>query len=253
MFLLDYVTALPIGGGLGRFSAAGSGSDPLRLNVGDRVGDLPELVSCRRRALGDAYGHPLVWMHQTHSSRVQQVGPQDLAEGVSLDADGLVANIEDFTGLTPALAVQVADCMPVLLASADGHLIAAVHAGRRGFEANILEKAVELMHSLGDHGPISAAIGPAICGHCYEVPADLRDRICARFPHAWSTTSWGTPSLDLPAAAVCELERLGVSAVDVGPCTYESDQHFSYRRDSRCGRQAGIIQGSDMPAFKSPL
>jgi copper oxidase (laccase) domain-containing protein len=65
--------------------------------------------------------------------------------------------------------------------------------------------------------------------------------VAAQVPATWSTTSWGTPALDLPAGARSQLEAAGVIVEYVGPCTLESAGLFSYRRSSKTGRFAGLV------------
>jgi hypothetical protein len=77
----------------------------------------------------------------------------------------------------------------------------------------------------------------------------MRAEVARIEPESWSTTSWGTPSLDVAAGVLAQLRRLGVPAVDIadplGPdraCTMESDDLFSYRRQGpQAGRQAGLV------------
>jgi copper oxidase (laccase) domain-containing protein len=90
-------------------------------------------------------------------------------------------------------------------------------------------------------GDIRAWLGPSICGQCYEVPAELREDVAATVPSAWSTTSWGTPALDLPRGAARQLESLGVPVEYRGPCTLETEELYSYRRDRLSGRFAGLV------------
>jgi len=237
---------------------AGPGDDPLRANVGLHVGDDPVAVHRRRARLAADIGRAVVWMDQTHSARVEVLTAADAGrwtgpEWGPVEADGVVVDARGWAD-APAAAVLVADCLPVVLATADGCTVAAVHAGRRGLQDGILTECVaRIVERRGRGAPaaLRAIIGPAICGACYEVPADLRDRVARTHPGAASTTSWGTPSLDLPRAAGEELRALGV-AVDerVWPCTRESLRLHSHRRDPSCGRQAGVVApgpGGDMP------
>jgi copper oxidase (laccase) domain-containing protein len=92
---------------------------------------------------------------------------------------------------------------------------------------------------------IRAWIGPSICGSCYEVPGDLRAEVAAVVPATGSTTSWGTPALDLPAGVRSQLASLGVSVEYSGACTLEQDGLFSYRRDKQTGRFAGLVWAHD--------
>ena len=88
---------------------------------------------------------------------------------------------------------------------------------------------------------IHAWIGPSVCGSCYEVPAEMAAAAAEVMPGIESHTSWGTPSLDLPGAAAMLLEGLGVDVTATGVCTVEDRNYYSYRRDARTGRLAGIV------------
>jgi copper oxidase (laccase) domain-containing protein len=95
---------------------------------------------------------------------------------------------------------------------------------------------------------IEAWVGPHVCSGCYEVPAAMRGEVAAVEPVAFACTTWGTPSVDIGAAVVAQLTRAGcepVREVTVGgavPCTRESDDFFSYRRQGpSSGRQAGLV------------
>ena len=231
------------------------GTGALCGNVGLHVGDDPSLVRERRRSLARRLGRDVVWMDQTHSIRVDLLrmrggelvnadtdallGRPARGEWGPVDADGVVIDARGCQG-APALAVQTADCLPVVLSASSGQVVAAVHAGRRGLLGGILARAVERMHSIVD-GPVDALIGPAICGRCYEVPADMADESEDLMPGIRALTSWGTPALDLPHAAASSLRAVGVRVEIDERCTLEEPSLFSYRRDSSCGRQALII------------
>lgn len=208
-------------------------------NLGDHVGDDPGAVAANRKRLASATGlgaRGLVWMNQVHGDRIVTVdGPVD--ESVD-DADGLVTR-------TPRLALVVvtADCVPVLLADARAGVVAAVHAGRVGAQKGVVARAVEAMVGLGAHpADISALLGPAVSGRNYEVPAAMADEVEAALPGSRTTTSRGTPSLDLRAGIARQLMGLGVTAVDIDPrCTVEDKQLFSHRRDAPTGRLASLV------------
>jgi copper oxidase (laccase) domain-containing protein len=89
---------------------------------------------------------------------------------------------------------------------------------------------------------ISATIGPAICGICYEVSADVHQEVISQFPLADSRTSSGSLALDLSKALAGELQSAGIS-LDMKnvKCTVEDSDLFSYRRDGVTGRQAGLV------------
>jgi polyphenol oxidase len=140
--------------------------------------------------------------------------------------------------------VRAADCVPMLLADESGEVIGAAHCGRPGLVAGIVPATVAAMRGLGA-GPLTAWLGPHVCGRCYEVPQQMQDDVAATEPTARATTSWGTPSLDLGAGVAAQLGREDVRVVDLSRCTIESSDLFSYRRDGALsGRQAGVIRRS---------
>jgi YfiH family protein len=206
------------------------------LNVAGHVGDDPDRVAANRAALqvGIQPAHGLAWADQVHGADVAVV----TGAGTSSGVDALVTRVP---GL--ALAVQAADCLPVLLAEPVVGVVAAVHAGRQGLVAGVLQAAVQAMVDLGaDPGRTSAVLGPAVCGACYELPQELADDVGAAVPGSRSTTRQGTPAVDLAAGAEALLSGLGVRTARVGGCTLEDpDRFFSFRRDGQTGRHAGLV------------
>ena len=209
------------------------------LNLARHVGDEDGAVEENRALLAAEIGAPLVFVDQVHSPDVHVLpasGPLPV-----MTADALVTDRTDV-----ALAIMVADCVPVLLSDARAGVIGAAHAGRRGLLDGVLAATVEAMTSLGAHPEdVTASIGPSICGACYEVPAAMQEESVARLSAVRATTSWGTRSLDLRAGSVQALERAGVpaEAIDADhPCTLEDERFFSYRRGARTGRFAGVIR-----------
>lgn len=214
------------------------------LNLGLHVGDDPQAVEENRRRLQAVTGgRPIVWMDQVHGRRVAVVDqPQ---AGAIPETDALVTTAADLV-----LAVLVADCVPVMLRgpvsegpAAGSTVVAAAHAGRRGLQLGVVEAVVSRMSSMGvQPKAISAQLGPAVCGKCYEVPASMREEVAAVAPAARTTARSGRPALDLRSGLVQQLHALGVSQVKVdSTCTFESPEHFSHRRDQRTGRTAGLI------------
>lgn len=169
-------------------------------------------------------------MEQVHGRKVRY------AAGPRLKCDALITDQSE-----TVLMVRVADCVPVLLADPGAGVIGAAHAGREGTAAGVIGACVEEMRGLGA-ADITAWVGPHVCGGCYEVPVGLQEQVAAAEPATYSTTSWGTPALDLGAGVRAQLERCGVDVVDAGHCTFESADLYSYRRDGAAsGRGAGLI------------
>jgi YfiH family protein len=224
--------------------SGGVGAAPYdSLNLGGAVGDDPAAVRANRARVESALGlEPgrTVWMRQVHGADVRLVDAVPGPSGDGFDG-GVDAMVTAVPGL--ALAVLVADCAPVLLADPFARVVGAVHSGRPGTAAGVVPAAVRRMVELGaEPSRITAAIGPAACGGCYEVPADMRDEVAAAVPAARATTRKGTPGLDIRAGIVAQLAGEGVTRVQVDPrCTIETPGLFSYRRDGRTGRFAGYV------------
>ena len=200
------------------------------LNLGDHVGDDESLVLRNRDALAALHG-PLQFMNQVHGNRVAVI--EEVTDEIPT-ADSLVTGIPGIT-----LAVMVADCIPLLLTSRQA--VAAVHVGRRGLVNSVAIKTIEVMREMGAQD-ISAMIGPAICGQCYEVSADIHREVVTNFPMADSRSKSGALALDLPKALSAVLQSAGISIdTSQSACTVESADLFSYRRDGVTGRQAGLV------------
>lgn len=193
---------------------------------------VPEVLAADRASVGERTGtDPAAWhlMVQVHGADVGRV-VEDTPLGAELrDVDALVSAERG-----RVLAAAAADCVPVLLQGPGG--VAAVHAGRRGVVAGTVAAATA---ALG--GATHAAVGPAIGGCCYEVPQQMRDEVAAVHPRAHATTTWGTPSLDLPGAVLDGLAAAGVRAERVGGCTRCEPGWFSHRADPDSGRQFALV------------
>ena len=137
----------------------------------------------------------------------------------------------------------VADCAPVLLADPEARIVGVAHAGREGMAAGVVTELLSAMSAAGaDPARMHAVIGPHICGGCYEVPAELRDRIAGKVPESGCVTRKGTAGVDVGAGVEAQLARAGVAAVASDPrCTAETPSLYSYRRDGRTGQLAGLI------------
>jgi len=224
---------------------AGVSGPPYNGNLATHVGDDAGRVDANRSALARALGaRRIAFMRQVHGSTVAVVGggpaPGDNppeANSTEPEADALVTAEH---GL--ALAVLVADCVPVLLADPVAGVVAAVHAGRKGVALDVVARAVATMRSLGaEPGRLRAVLGPSICGGCYPLGEPARSQVLAVAPAAAATARTGEPSVDLRVGLLARLAALGVAAELAGPCTAESARHFSYRRDPVTGRTAGLV------------
>ena len=229
-------------GVLAGFSGRGGGvsEGPYEsLNLGLRVGDDPAAVQANRAALAAACGvhrTELAWMSQVHGAEVCYLGA-----GVAQPPGPVDAIFTDVPGRP--LCVQVADCVPVLVADPVARLVGAAHAGREGLVAGVVPALLKAMTAAGaSPASMRALTGPSICGGCYEVPAELQERVSAAVPEARCQTSDGTAGLDIAAGVRAQLAAAGVGWFRSVPrCTKESRDLYSYRRDGTTGRFAGVI------------
>lgn len=173
-----------------------------------------------------------------------------------------------------ALAIQTADCVPLLIADRRTGAVAAAHAGWRGIAARVPQVAVAALQRefASDPADLIAAIGPSIGACCYEVGRDVRDAFAAAsfgdqmspwFTEAPKPTVRNPSMRGLPAirradhwyfngaAAVraqleaCGLARDHVHAADL--CTASHADLCLYRRDgASAGRIAGVIRSRDV-------
>ncbi|KUP97939.1 peptidoglycan editing factor PgeF [Thermobifida cellulosilytica] len=207
------------------------------LNLGDHVGDDPEAVAENRRRAAAGFGlspDRVVWMNQVHG-----------ADAVTVTASGRAGDVDAVVTTEPglALAVLVADCLPLLVADPEAGVVGAAHSGRPGMVAGVVSSLLAEMERNGARPErCTALLGPVICGRCYEVPRQMQDEVARAVPEARCTTQEGTPGVDIRAGVTAQLKRLGVANVTHDArCTRESPDLFSYRRDSTTGRFAGYI------------
>jgi len=211
------------------------------LNLGGHVGDDVAAVETNRGRVAEAFGVSrdcLLFMNQVHGAGVAVVDGPWSAAGEVPEVDALVT-----ADPALALAVLVADCAPVLFVDPAAGVVAAAHAGRAGMAAGVVHAVLDAMTRLGAvPSRMLARVGPAICGYCYEVPVHLRAEVAAAVPESVGVTRHGTPSLDVPAGVLAQLAARVPDVAWVGPCTFESARHFSFRRDRTTGRSAGVVR-----------
>ena len=191
----------------------------------------------------DAVGREVVEVHQVHGADILTLSRGTPAHRCTetTKADALVA-----ADAARMLSVRVADCVPVLLASRDGHFVGAVHAGWRGVIAGVAARAVEAMRQMGAAN-IFAAIGPCITAPSFEigpeVVAAFRIAFGPQTPHVAQRPD-GKGNADMKNALREQLSRAGVGNIDILPhCTVgDATLFFSHRRDRGVtGRMMAII------------
>jgi len=206
----------------------------------------------------------LVRLHQVHGAAV--IVAREPARTAELPAADIVVAADP----SLAMAIQTADCVPLLIADRRTGAAAAAHAGWRGIVARVPQVAVAAMQrEFGSRpGDLVAAIGPSVGACCYEVGREVRDAFAASFaidelprwfseapkPTRRNPSMCGLPAIprddhwyfDGAAAVRDQLEACGLAggsihAADI--CTASHVELCSYRRDgAAAGRIAGVIR-----------
>ena len=175
---------------------------------------------------------PWTWLRQVHGATVVEV--DEPGEGAGSEADASVT-------ATPGalLAVQTADCAPVVLVN-DG-AVGLAHAGWRGVVAGVVPAAVAALQSRGT-GEVRAVLGPLIRPGHYEFgEPELSEVVASAGPGARSTTNDGRPALDLVAAVTASLAAVGVTRVDDLGLDTAAPDFFSHRCRGDTGRQVTTV------------
>jgi len=180
----------------------------------------------------------LASVDQCHGAEVATV------DQIGASADALVSNLPEWL-----LTIRIADCVPILIASRDGSVVAAVHAGWRGLVSGVIGNAIAEMRSqfaaLPEH--LYAAVGPSIGLDAFEVGEEVAQAFEAVQLHdAIERYGYEKPHVDLKQAAGLQLEKAGISLNQIDiceQCTFEQPQwFFSHRRDKgKTGRMAAVI------------
>ncbi|HZV25670.1 MAG TPA: polyphenol oxidase family protein [Acidothermaceae bacterium] len=211
------------------------------LNLSFNVGDDPVVVRRNRRDVLQRLGvSRAAWLQAQHGALVRVV------EGVLVDdapeqqtgyeADGLVTAATDI-----ALGALSADCALVVLADPIAGVVGSLHCGRPGLMAGAVDAMVTALRTNGAQ-QLCAAVGPTVCGSCYEVPAEMAAGVVAVVPAAFSRARSGRAGLDVRAGVIDQLQGAGVRVVRlVGGCTREDPTTFSSRRDHVTGRMGALI------------
>ena len=223
------------------------------LNFGLHVGDDPAMVQKNRDALKTVLPNEPIWLNQVHGTQVIDADSRNDWSNVP-SADASVTS-------TPGqvLAIMTADCLPVLLASKDGKVVGAAHAGWRGLAADVIEQTVALMRTKQSNQTqthpetetqtqteILAYLGPAIGPHAFEVGSEVRDIFIAQNPASSACfeelQEKGKYLADIYALAALRLNALGIEQIEGGDeCTLQNPDYFSYRRDQQTGRMGSFI------------
>ncbi len=180
--------------------------------------------------------NPPVWLNQIHGNQVVEALPWNRKAA---------ADASFTTQINQPCIIRTADCLPILLCSATGTHVAAVHGGWRSLVGGIIQNTIDAL----DIPPqsILAWLGPAISQMHYEIDEPVYSAFMAEHPYAAEAFMPSSPGhwfLSLYCVARLQLIKAGVTAI-VGAdyCTYrDSDQFFSYRREGAgTGRMMSVI------------
>ncbi|MBO0862008.1 MAG: peptidoglycan editing factor PgeF [Chloracidobacterium sp.] len=236
------------------FSTRIGGVSPMpagALSLGNfRQDERENVIENRRRFLDalDAADWTLVTAKQIHSADVRFVSGLEDARSEPREGDALTAN-------TPRvlLAIQTADCLPVLIADERSRAFSAAHAGWRGTLGGIVARTVERMQQEYGSRPedLHAAIGPGISAAVFEVGPETLAQFKERFDYAENLISNERPNgkahLDLNLANVRQLIDCGVRQdriYESALCTcLRNDLFFSYRLERGSEKPVGRLMG----------
>ncbi len=212
------------------------------LNIGLSTGDDSDTVYRNRAIIADYLEIPrnqLLMLSQIHSTKVVSAlqAQQDVIE-----ADGLWADQKNL-----ALAIQTADCMPIMFADIKSNIIAACHAGWRGALDGIIKQTVLSMEQQGaKRQHIQAIIGPCIHQKSYEVDNHFYHSFIQKDHHFQQffipSTKQNHFMFDLPSFGMYQLKQLGLGTIIPSSWDTKADERFfSHRRASLEGKTTGRL------------
>ena len=215
-------------------------------NLGLHVGDNVEVVDANRAHLTSFLpeNSKIQWLEQIHESTVHHA---KVHSEQAIIADAIYTTEKDI-----ALAIMTADCLPILLSDHQGNEIAAIHGGWKPLAKNIIEQTVKRFKAKNQY--ITAWLGPCIGETTFEVSDDVFDVFTSldnNFSQAFTSIDSNNTRQDdsqkylcnLPLIASLQLKQLGITDIhNQSSCTVlNSENYYSYRRDTTTGRMASII------------
>ncbi len=220
------------------------------MNLGDHVGDARAHVDANRVLLARATGVRSVFLKQVHGSEVALL---DTAVADGQQADACVTTRRQL-----ACTIMVADCLPVLLCTEDGSVVAAAHAGWRGLAGAGRGGVLESIHASIDTSyeplrqqvrtlptmKIIAWLGPCIGPTAFEVGREVKAAFETVQPEAarcFTAIGAGKYLANLSGLARLRLQALGITQIygndgSAPWCTAgNASRFFSHRRDAGTG------------------
>jgi YfiH family protein len=218
---------------LGGVSLAPYDSLNLATHVGDRSEDVEENRQRVATAIGVERTH-LITMSQVHGTEVLDV---DEIHG-ELEGDGLITSTPNL-----ALAILIADCVPILMVDESSPRFGVIHAGWRGLAAGVIASALSHFE---DPCSVHAFIGPCISVEGYQVGPEVATQFAA-YPESVIPDVEDRSRLDLRQVTACQLIERGVLSHNIGHSRQMTDGgelFFSDRAQRPCGRFALVAKGA---------
>lgn len=227
---------------VGAFTTTRGDAPGFGFNLGDHVGDDPDQVARRRRLLAGRAGLAgIQWLRQVHGVRCIE------ATATSVTGDVPEADAAWTRARGVGVAVLTADCVPLVVAAADGSAVGVAHGGWRGLVGGVVGALLSAMPVAA--GDAVAWIGPAIGPDAYEVGDDVAAAVRAlpgvAGPVGEEVLRIGRRpdryQLDLFALTRALLAQAGVTRIITDRlCTHDDPRFYSYRGEGETGRMATL-------------
>lgn len=205
----------------------------------------------------------LFTVNQVHGNQVRRILAGDDVDQVAAEAADALFTTEP----SVAVGVRTADCVPILMTSADGRCIAAIHAGWRGLAQGVIQSTIDAVDAAGFPARVwTAAVGPCIGAGAFEVGPEVIQSLFESLGIASSSAGAEQEELqatglvkpgegdryhvDLAGWAMRSLLQSGVQNIErLDICTAsETDNWFSHRAEKgRTGRQIAVIARTEPP------
>ena len=224
-------------------------------NLADNVGDNPDSVRNNRKFLLNYIKCKAVWLRQVHGNKVFDIDSFVEQKFVQDVFESPVADSSLTSKMGRCLVILTADCLPILVSSQEGDLIGSIHCGWKGllngiidiFFKNFFRKLNELKKP---SRYVYVWLGPCINQEFYAVGLELAKQFVGsktKFKDAFQVFEKQTfmnirQIAQYQIKEVLELHKVNGEFNSHNMCTYKNENlFFSYRRESRTGRQASLI------------
>ncbi|RDU72626.1 peptidoglycan editing factor PgeF [Helicobacter anseris] len=213
-------------------------------NLAYHVSDNNKSVTKNREKIKNIFhaNKPLIWLNQIHSDIIKTY-PNKNPQAFCQTGDAIICKDKKVKAM-----IMIADCIPVCIFDSKKNIFALIHAGREGLFKNIIPKTLEKMSKnyRSNCEDLLVFIGPCIQKCCYEIQADILNKLQELFPESFKhfiSQKNNKTYLDLPMLLKIQLIAQGISQHNIEElliCTKEETKLFSYRKSKKTGRFALI-------------